>query len=114
MRTSVTVGAVLLSGLLASACPPEAKGAGDDGSRVTILAPQNGETLSSGDIDVKFELRKGSQTYHAHVFVDGQYRTAFQIPLMGLKPRTHEIRVVAATADHRLLQASDRVRFDVR
>jgi hypothetical protein len=46
--------------------------------------------------------------------VDGQYLTAFQSPLMGLKPEAHEIRVVAATADHRLLQASDRVRFNVR
>lgn len=114
MRTSVIAGLIVLSGLLAWTYPPEATGADDDGSRVTILAPRNGETLPSGDVDVKFELRKGSQAYHAHVFVDGQYQTAFQSPLMGLKPGAHEIRVVAATAEHRLLQASDRVRFDVR
>jgi len=114
MRTSVTAGLLLLSGLLAWACPLEATGADNDGSRVTILAPRNGETLPSGDVDVKFEFRKGTQAYHAHVFVDGQYQTAFQSPLMGLKPGAHEIRVVAATAEHRLLQASDRVRFDVR
>jgi hypothetical protein len=114
MRTGIMTTLLLLSSLLTGHDYQDAAAAADDGSQVAIVTPKNGQVIAGGDVDVQFKLVKGNQAYHAHVFLDGQYQTAFHSPLMGLKPGPHEIKVIAATADHRLLKAADAVRFEVR
>ena len=45
----------------------------DDGSKLTIKSPAPGAKVGK-DIELVYELTKGSQATHAHCFVDGEYQ----------------------------------------
>jgi hypothetical protein len=94
------------SGLAAESLP-------DDGSRITITSPQDGETVGR-TFTLHYELQAGSQAHHAHVYLDGQYQKGFSGTFTNLPPGRHEIQVVAATKDHKPLAASATVAVVVK
>ncbi len=85
----------------------------DDGSRITITSPRNGDMVGH-TFELKYELIKGSQAAHAHVFVDGQAQKDFTGSFTGLSTGIHEIKVQAATHDHGHLAASETIMVDVQ
>lgn len=85
----------------------------DDGSKITITSPKNGDKV--GDtFDLKYELVKGSKAAHGHVYLDGEPQKKFPGTFKGLSKGTHEIKVQAATHDHDHLVASDAITVEVQ
>ncbi|MBX3326318.1 MAG: hypothetical protein U0223_19365 [Nitrospira sp.] len=84
----------------------------DDGSKLTIKSPAPGAKVGS-DVEVVYELTKGSQATHAHCFVDGEYQKGWKGTVKGMSPGSHEIKVVAADKDHQTLAAEATVKVDV-
>lgn len=83
-----------------------------DGSKIVITSPKDGETVSDS-FELKYELGKGSQATHVHVYVDDEYQKGFSGSLKGLSKGTHEITVKAATKDHKLAPAMDTITVEV-
>lgn len=99
---------IALSGLIGTAMAAD-----DDGSKITITAPKNGESV--GDMfDLKYDLVKGSKAAHAHVYLDGKYQKGFEGMFHALPKGKHEITVTAATQDHKLLAASQTITVEVK
>jgi hypothetical protein len=85
----------------------------DDGSKVTITSPKDGDTV--GDtFDLKYELAKGSSAHHAHVYLDGQYQKGFSGTFKGVPKGKHEIKVTAATEKHKVVNATASVTVEVQ
>ena len=55
---------------------PAAKPPVEDGSKIMITSPKDGEEVDDS-FELKYELTKGSQATHVHVYVDGQYQKGF-------------------------------------
>jgi hypothetical protein len=85
----------------------------EDGSKIMITSPKNGDKVSDS-FELKYELTKGSQAAHAHVFVDNEYQKGFQGTFKGLSRGTHQITVTGATKDHALVAASETITVDVQ
>lgn len=85
----------------------------DDGSKLTIKSPAPGAKVGS-DVEVVYELTKGSQATHAHCFVDGEYQKGWKGTVKGMSPGSHEIKVVAADKDHQTLAAEAAVKVEVK
>lgn len=85
----------------------------EDGSKIMITSPKDGDKLSD-NFELKYELTKGSQAAHAHVFVDNQYQKGFTGSFKGLAKGTHQITVTGATKDHALVAASQTITVDVQ
>ena len=51
--------------------PPRA--AAVDGSKITITSPKDGDKVTDS-FELKYELIKGSQVTHVHVYVDDEYQ----------------------------------------
>jgi hypothetical protein len=85
----------------------------EDGSKIMITSPKDGDKVSDS-FDLKYELTKGSQAAHAHVFVDNQYQKGFTGSFKGLAKGTHQITVTGATKDHALVAASHTITVDVQ
>ncbi|TKB93530.1 MAG: hypothetical protein E8D40_05505 [Nitrospira sp.] len=86
----------------------------DDGSKLTITSPAPGAKVGK-DIELAYELTKGTQATHAHCFVDGEYQKGWdKKTVKGMSPGTHEIKVVAADKDHQMLAAEAIVKVDVQ
>ena len=112
MKRQMYTGLLLLVGTL---CLPLAVQAGeDDGSKVTISAPEDGATVDGEAVELKYELVKGTMAHHAHVYLDGKYQKGFKGTFTNLPPGSHEIKVVAATHDHELLAAQSAIRIEVK
>jgi hypothetical protein len=105
--------ALAIVGLLAVGSGVEAWAARDDGSKVTIKSPTAGAKVGS-DVEVVYELTKGSEATHAHCFVDGEYQKGWKGTVKGMSRGTHEIKVVAADKDHQALAAEDSVTVEVQ
>ena len=85
----------------------------DDGSKITIISPKDGATV--GDtFELKYELVKGSQAAHGHVYLDGEPQKKFPGTFKGLSKGKHEIKVQAATHDHDHLAATDAITVEVQ
>ena len=85
----------------------------DDGSKITIMSPKNGEKV--GDtFDLTYELVKGPKAAHGHVYLDGEPQKKFPGTFKGLSKGTHEIKVQAATHDHDHLAAADTITVEVQ
>ena len=84
-----------------------------DGSKITITSPKNGDKVSDS-FELKYELVKGSQAAHAHVYVDNEYQKGFTGSFKGLAKGTHQITVTGATKDHALVAASHTITVDVQ
>ena len=86
----------------------------DDGSKLTITSPASGAKVGK-DIELAYELTKGTQATHAHCFVDGEYQKGWdKKTVKGMSPGTHEIKVVAADKDHQMLAAEAIVKVEVQ
>ena len=85
----------------------------EDGSKLMIMSPKDGDKVSD-TFEVKYELTKGSQAVHAHVFVDNEYQKGFTGMFKGLSRGTHQITVTGATKDHALVAASQTITVDVQ
>jgi hypothetical protein len=108
------VGAVLAAvGLLTLGAGINVWAAIDDGSQIKIVSPAPGEKVKS-DVEVKYELKTGSQATHAHCFVDGEYQKGWKGTVKGMSPGTHEIKVIAADKEHQTLAAESSVKVEVQ
>jgi hypothetical protein len=85
----------------------------EDGSKVTITSPKDGDKVSD-TFEVKYELTKGSQGTHVHAYVDGEYQKGFSGTLKGLSKGTHKITLTGATKDHDPVTASHSITVDVQ
>ena len=90
-----------------------AKAPVEDGSKLTITSPKDGDKVSD-TFEVKYELAKGSVGTHVHAYVDDQYQKGFQGELKGLSKGTHKITVTGATKDHDPVTASHSITVDVQ
>lgn len=90
-----------------------AKAPVEDGSKVMIMSPKDGDKVSD-TFEVKYELTKGSQGTHVHAYVDDVYQKGFKGELKGLSKGTHKITVTGATKDHDPVMASHSVTVDVQ
>ena len=86
----------------------------EDGSQIKILSPENGAVVKADSVEVQYMLTKGTQSTHVHAYVDGQYQKGFSGTVKGLTPGKHEIKVVAANHDHKVLAAEAAVTIDVQ
>ncbi len=84
----------------------------EDGSKVMITSPKNGDKVSDS-FELKYDLTKGSQATHVHAYVDDQYQKGFSGTLKGLSKGTHQITVKGATKDHALVTANHTVTVEV-
>ena len=84
----------------------------EDGSKLMITSPKDGDKVSD-TFEVKYELIKGSQGTHVHAYVDDQYQKGFSGTLKGLSRGTHKITVTGATKDHDPVVASHTITVDV-
>jgi hypothetical protein len=84
----------------------------EDGSKVIITSPKDGDEVDD-TFELKYELTKGSQATHVHVYVDGQYQKGFSGTLKGLSKGDHKITVTGATKDHALVKASHTIIVEV-
>jgi len=85
----------------------------EDGSKIMITSPKDGDKVSDS-FDLKYELTKGSQAAHAHVFLDDQYQKGFSGAFKGVSRGTHQITVKGATKDHALVTATHSIVVDVQ
>ena len=85
----------------------------DDGSKIMITSPKDKDKVSDS-FELKYDLTKGSQAAHAHVFVDNQYQKGFSGTFKGLAKGTHQITVTGATKDHALVAASQTITVEVQ
>jgi len=84
----------------------------EDGSKVVITSPKEGDEVDDS-FELKYELTKGAQATHVHVYVDGQYQKGFSGMLKGLSKGDHKITVTGATKDHALVKASHTIIIEV-
>ena len=89
-----------------------AKAPVEDGSKVMITSPKDGDEVDDS-FELKYELTKGSQATHVHVYVDGQYQKGFPGTLKGLSKGDRKITVTGATKDHALVTASHTIIVEV-
>ena len=85
----------------------------EDGSKIMITSPKSGDKVSDS-FELKYELTKGSQAAHAHVFLDDQYQKGFSGVFKGVSKGTHQITVKGATKDHDLVSATHSITVDVQ
>jgi hypothetical protein len=85
----------------------------EDGSKIMITSPKDGDKVSDS-FELKYELTKGSQAAHAHVYLDNQYQKGFPGSFKGLSKGKHQITVTGATKDHKLLTATQTITVEVQ
>jgi len=85
----------------------------EDGSKVSITSPKDGDKVKD-TFDLKYDLVKGTQAAHAHVFLDKEYQKGFGGTFKGLSKGKHLITVTASTKDHDLLSATQSITIDVQ
>jgi hypothetical protein len=85
----------------------------EDGSKVVIMSPKDGEKVSD-PFELKYELTKGSQAAHAHVYLDDQYQKGFGGTFKGVPKGKHKITVTGATKDHGLVTATQTIHVEVQ
>jgi hypothetical protein len=121
MRMSGRIGfmglGIALAGCLAMAPvfagDKPAKAPVEDGSKVLITSPKDGDKVSD-TFEVKYDLTKGSQATHVHAYVDDQYQKGFSGELKGLSRGTHKVTVTGATKDHDPVVATHSITVDVQ
>jgi hypothetical protein len=85
----------------------------NDGSILKIVSPKN-EAIVAEEVEVKYELQKGTQGDHVHAYVDGKYQKDFKGTLMALTKGRHEITLKVANSDHDVLATSDTIVVEVK
>ncbi len=90
-----------------------AKAPVEDGSKVMITSPKDGDKVSD-TFEVKYDLTKGSQATHVHAYVDGEYQKGFSGEIKSLSRGTHKVTITGATKDHDPVTATHSVTVDVQ
>jgi hypothetical protein len=85
----------------------------EDGSKITITSPKDGDKVSDS-FELKYELTKGSEAAHAHVYLDNQYQKGFPGSFKGLTKGKHQITVTGANKDHKLVLATQTITVEVQ
>ena len=85
----------------------------EDGSKIVITSPKDGDKVSD-TFELKYELTKGSQAAHAHVYLDDQYQKGFGGTFKGVPKGKHKVTVTGATKDHGLLTATQTINVEVQ
>ncbi len=85
----------------------------EDGSKIVITSPKDGDKVADS-FELKYELTKGSEAAHAHVYLDTQYQKGFPGSFKGLSKGTHQITVIGANKDHKLVSASQTITVEVQ
>ena len=85
----------------------------EDGSKIMIVSPKDGDKVSDS-FELKYELTKGSQSGHVHVYVDNEYQRGFHGTFKGLSRGVHQITVKASSKDHDLVTATHTITVDVQ
>jgi hypothetical protein len=84
----------------------------EDGSKIVITSPKDGDKV--GDtFELKYELTKGTEAAHAHVYLDNQYQKGFPGTFKGLSKGKHQITVTGANKDHKLVSATQTITVEV-
>jgi len=60
----------------------------EDGSKIVITSPKDGDKVGDS-FELKYELTKGSETAHAHRYLDNQYQKGFPGSFKGLTKDKH-------------------------
>ena len=84
----------------------------EDGSKVVVTSPKDGDEVDD-TFELKYELTKGSQATHVHVYLDGQYQKGFSGTFKGLSKGDHKITVTGATKDHDFVTATHTITVEV-
>lgn len=85
----------------------------EDGSKIMITSPKDGDKV--GDtFELKYELTKGTEAAHAHVYLDNQYQKGFPGTFKGLSKGKHQITVTGANKDHKLISATQTITVEVQ
>ena len=84
-----------------------------DGAKIVITSPKDGDKVSDS-FELKYELTKGSQVTHVHVYVDDDYQKGFSGEIKSLSRGTHKVTVTGATKDHDPVMATHTVNVDVQ
>jgi hypothetical protein len=84
-----------------------------DGSKIMITSPKNGDKVGDS-FELKYELIKGSQGGHVHVYVDNEYQRGFHGTIKGLSKGEHQITIKAANKDHASVAAMHTITVDVQ
>ncbi|SPP64744.1 hypothetical protein [Nitrospira lenta] len=85
----------------------------EDGSKIVITSPKDGDTV--GDtFELKYEMTKGSEMGHAHVYLDNQYQKGFPGTFKGVSKGKHQITVTGANKDHKLVSATQTITVEVQ
>ena len=84
-----------------------------DGSKVMITSPKDGDKVGDS-FELKWELVKGDQGGHVHVYVDNEYQRGFHGTLKGLSKGEHQITIKAANEDHASVAATHTITVDVQ
>jgi hypothetical protein len=112
MKRKLLFALTLLAACLAVSISPALADV-DDGSKISITSPKDGAMV--GDtFELTYELVKGSQAAHGHVYLDGEPQKEFPGTFKGLSKGKHEIKVQAATHDHDYLAATDSISVTVQ
>ncbi|MBU6479028.1 MAG: hypothetical protein KGS09_00600 [Nitrospirae bacterium] len=85
----------------------------EDGSKIMITSPKDGDKVSDS-FELKYEFTKGSQAAHAHVYLDNQYQKGFPGSFKGLSKGKHQVTVTGATKDHKLVAATQTITVEVQ
>ena len=84
-----------------------------DEQKVMITSPKDGDKVSDS-FELKYEVTKGEQVRHVHVFVDNEYQRGFHGTLKGLNRGEHQITVKTTSKDHSMVTASHTIMVDVQ
>ena len=84
----------------------------EDGSKIDDYISQ-GRGKVGDSFELKYELTKGSQAAHAHVYLDNQYQKGFPGTFKGLSKGEHQITVTGAKKDHELVTATHTITVEV-
>jgi hypothetical protein len=103
----VLVGALIGAPVFAADAPIE------DGSKIMITSPKDGDKVSD-TFELKYELTKGTEAAHAHVYLDNQYQKGFPGTFKGLSKGKHQITVTGANKDHKLVSATQTITVEVQ
>src|SRR5574342_1416993 len=85
-----------LSVALGFAGDKPAKAPVEDGSKVMITSPKDGDKVSD-TFDLMYDLTKGSQATHVHAYVDDEYQKGFAGEMKNLNRGMHKVTITGAT-----------------
>ena len=85
----------------------------EDEPKVMITSPKDWDKVSDS-FELKYEVTKGEQVGHVHVYVDNEYQRGFHGTFKGLSRGEHQITAKITSKDHSTVTASYTIMVDVQ